>query len=354
MRNTIPQGGSPRRPASPARTSPERRAPTAAPEEATAPRASATAAAGASRTPASPLSGERPTAGSQDARSPIPTTGPIDPGFPIPTTGSIDPRYPIPTTGPIEPGYPMPPPLQPIRPADMPPPLLPIRNPAGSHPHPRNDRPESSRAGSQTPPARPAPANDPIITEFVMKGQRGWRSLFNGFKPMSPHVQDAIRQTEQLFPQNTYDVRNPHNQNERAVVFHDRGQDKLVPGPINVGTAGEVQAPKDIADGTARVNVHTHPFTGRRTTYEPSMNDQAVARFYPDVEHIVQAPSLRGESQYYIFSGATPARHYRLLPNPDNLPVPPDSPDRGMPAFRQRPATGDQEGIPFSEHPGNV
>jgi hypothetical protein len=170
-----------------------------------------------------------------------------------------------------------------------------------------------------------------------MKGERGWRSLFNGFKLMSPNVQDAIRQIEELFPSNTYDVKNPLNLHERAVVFHDRGEGRLVPGPINVGTATAVQAPKDIASSTARVNVHTHPFIERRVTYEPSMNDQAVARFYPDVEHIVQAPSLRGENQYYTYSGATPPRHYRLLPNPDNLPVPPDSPDRGMPAFRQRP-----------------
>lgn len=124
------------------------------------------------------------------------------------------------------------------------------------------------------------------------------------------------------------------------MVFHDRSQDRLVPGPLNVGNEGNANTPKDLASSTARVLVHSHPYTGKHLHYEPSMEDQITARLHPDVEHIVQTPALRGENQYFIYSGAVPPRYYRLLPNPDNRPVPPNSPDREMPMFRVREDAG--------------
>jgi hypothetical protein len=200
-------------------------------------------------------------------------------------------------------------------------------------------------------PSPVVPEHDPGIADLQRAAQLGQRSTFNGYKLMSPHVQDAIQQANQLFPANTHGVFNPDNQAERFVAFHDRGQDKLVPGQLNVGNQNSVTVTPDTESSTAKVSVHSHPFTPVSVYYhEPSMADQLFARRLPHAEHIVQTPALPGEeNQYFSFTGATPPRYYRLLPNPDNLPVPPRSPDRAMPPFRTRPVSGEQEGISFSD-----
>lgn len=168
------------------------------------------------------------------------------------------------------------------------------------------------------------------------EGQSQW----NGYKRMSTNVKDAIRHANQNFPPNIDGIVGPSAQ-EHAQVYHDSGQDRLAPGSLVVGTDGKVALPEDIKLPTARVTAHQHPYTGNHFSDTVSMSDQLLARGLPSIEHIVQIPA-RGPQEanpYLIFSGVFPPRHYTLVPNPHNLPVPPHSPD------------GDQL-PPFHPHPG--
>ncbi|HLP41709.1 MAG TPA: hypothetical protein VK465_09400 [Fibrobacteria bacterium] len=194
----------------------------------------------------------------------------------------------------------------------------------------------------------PPQHNDPILEDLQEMKQKGRRSLFNGFKLMSPYQQDAIQQTKEIFPRNFHDAQDPVHRKEQSVIFHERGKDRLVPGPIKVGKAGSASRPEGMSSKTARIRVHSRTYSAEgKYNFEPSMADQITARRYPNIDHVVQVPSLRGEeSQYFIYSGKFPPRHYRLLPNPDNLPVSPSSPDGRMSAFLQRPGEGILEGIP--------
>ena len=155
---------------------------------------------------------------------------------------------------------------------------------------------------------------------------------------MSPQVQDAVEQTNHLFPPNIHGVE--VDSREHAVVFHDKGGARLVPGKISIGEDASVNFPMDIMFPTARVAIHSHPYTGDRAYYDykASMTDQITARRDPHLEHVIQAPQKDGLDQYIIFSGAIPPRHYKLVPNPDRLPVlSPESPDGRMPPFRHMP-----------------
>jgi hypothetical protein len=173
--------------------------------------------------------------------------------------------------------------------------------------------------------------------DILEKGDKeGLESRFNGVKRMSPQVQDAIRQAELLFPPNIHGIKQkPH---EHVVVFHDLGRPRLAAGERSVGTNDAVRVPDDIDFDTARVMVHSHPYTGKHQHYKPSIPDHMAAREYPHLEHVIQAPAIGGVDQYLIYSGAIPPRYYHLRPNPDSQPVPrPDSPDGRMPPFRQKP-----------------
>lgn len=114
---------------------------------------------------------------------------------------------------------------------------------------------------------------------------------------------------------------------ERAQVFHDFGF--VHPGPMVRGDGGSVSVPPDIALPTASVNVHQHPYTGRHRSDSASMADQITARRNTQVQHIVQTPAINVlfSNDYITYSGAFPPRHYTLVPNSQNLPVPPPSPD---------------------------
>jgi hypothetical protein len=178
------------------------------------------------------------------------------------------------------------------------------------------------------------------MADLEKGAKEGLESRFNGMKRMSPQVRDAIQQVECLFPENIYGVK--REPREQAVVFHDLGQPRLAAGRKTVGDEGSVRIPEDIDAPTARVIVHSHPYTGEHQTFEPSMADHIAARKYPHLEHVIQAPMLGGANQYLIYSGATPPRYYHLAPNPGNHPIPrPDSPDGRMPPLRQ---LYDQEG----------
>jgi hypothetical protein len=167
------------------------------------------------------------------------------------------------------------------------------------------------------------------------------QSIDNGYKLMTPHLQEAIQQTNQLFPRNIDGVLLANPQ-EHSVIFHDLGRGRLEPGPQNVGTDSSVQIPPGLADPTARVYVHSHPYTGMHAHTEPSMADQAIARMNPNVHHIVQVPEseLDFGNRFLIYSGAVPPRFYTLVPNHDNLPVSPraQSPDgHEEPSYRPHP-----------------
>jgi hypothetical protein len=169
------------------------------------------------------------------------------------------------------------------------------------------------------------------------EGQSRW----NGYKRMSPNVQEAIRQADRNFPPNIEGIPAPTPQ-EHAQVFHDEGRDKLVPGRLVDGAEGKVELPEDAHRHTARVSAHQHPYTGFHVSDTVSMNDQFVARGLPSLEHIVQipAPGPGQANPYLIYSGAFPPRHYTLVENPRNLPVPPHSPDGDqMPPFHAQPAS---------------
>ena len=194
---------------------------------------------------------------------------------------------------------------------------------------------------AMTPEGVPAPqaSRDQGRADLEKADREGRWSKFNGFKLMSANAQDAIQQTENLFPANIHGVR--RGPQEHCVVFHDLGRDRLAAGKKVVGGDEFVDVPKDISLPSARVSVHSHPFTGNHHHFEPSIADHLVARDHPQLEHIIQAPMFLGENQYIGYSGATPPRYYYLLPNPGNRPVPPASPDRSSaPPFRTRDEAG--------------
>jgi hypothetical protein len=199
---------------------------------------------------------------------------------------------------------------------------------------PAASSPETHRPADRISPDLP---RDPGIAELEKWKKEGLRSQFNGFKRMSPHVQEAVRQLEYLFPPNIQGKLG--NRCEHGTVFHEIGPSRLISGEQKVGILNSVHVPKDIRYSSARVNVHSHPYTEEPYfNFEPSIGDHLVARQFPGVEHVIQAPQFLGANQYITYSGATPPRYYFLVPNPDNHPVPrPDSPDGRMPPFRPRP-----------------
>jgi hypothetical protein len=198
----------------------------------------------------------------------------------------------------------------------------------------RTPTPVSPEAQRSAPQPLPGPWHDQGMAELEKGEKEGLESRFNGMKRMSPQVRDAIQQVEHLFPANVFgDKRYPR---EHAVVFHDLGQPRLAAGKRTVGDEDAVRIPEDVSAPTARVMVHSHPYTGENQTFEPSIADHIAARKHPHLEHVIQAPMMGGVNTYLLYSGATPPRFYHLAPNPDNLPVPrPDSPDGRMPPLRQ-------------------
>jgi hypothetical protein len=165
-----------------------------------------------------------------------------------------------------------------------------------------------------------------------------------GFKLMSPNVRDAIEQFEQRVPSNVHGIVRD-SPREYGQVFHDFDMGRLRPGIMAEGTSNSVDVPSDVHRPTARVNVHSHPYTGRDHSNFPSISDQMVARSLPNVEHIVQTPAPGpGQANVYLtYSGAVPPRHHVLVPNPNNLPVPPPSPD-GSPKYHPMPGEGSGSG----------
>lgn len=164
------------------------------------------------------------------------------------------------------------------------------------------------------------------------------RSKWNGFKRMSPEVQDAIRQFNAACPEN---IASNHSTppREHSIVFLDQDGKTLAKGLTVIGNEAGVSVSPEIENPKAKVVVHSHPFTGKHSHYEPSPADQSVARRYQQLEHIIQTPAPRADipNQYLIYSGTVPPRHYILVENPDNLPVSPRSEDGVMPPFRPKP-----------------
>jgi hypothetical protein len=199
----------------------------------------------------------------------------------------------------------------------------------------------ASAAASSHPVAPDSPGTRQLRDLMRLEGET-WRaqSQWNGFKLMSPHVADAIQQFQGKVPENVHGILRD-SPREHAQIFHDKGRDRLVPGLMRVGTKDSVEVPPDIQLDSAKVNVHSHPYTGHSNSDAPSTADQMVARANPGMEHIVQtpAPDIGETNPYITYSGAVPPRHYTLVPNPKGLPVPPPSPD-GEPQFHPKPWTG--------------
>jgi hypothetical protein len=165
------------------------------------------------------------------------------------------------------------------------------------------------------------------------------QSLPNGFKLMTRHQRDAIAQTQAMFPPNIRGtVMNP---TEHVVVFHEHPfTGKLMPVGRSSGSESGVGMPADVVCPTARIMVHSHPFTGVHNHDFPSMADQLTARRIPNVEHMVQTPAASAgkPNKFLIYTGAYPPRFHTLVENPDNLPVSPHSPDGEVePPFRKHP-----------------
>lgn len=225
-------------------------------------------------------------------------------------------------------------------PVPMPP--APPPHPAPFHPAP--PPPSHPGAGLLSGAPAPYPPPDPGTQGLLglknLEDVLGAQSTWNGYKLMPPAVKGAVEQFDNATPLNIHGFVNgsPH---EVAGVFHQAGPGPLLPGPMQYGSRDKVALPIDISLPSARVFIHSHPFTGHHKSDTPSMSDQLIARQYPGVHHVVQtpAPSLLEKNAYVSYNGAYPPRHYTLVENPLDLPVPPPSPD-GMPAFHSYPDNG--------------
>lgn len=195
-------------------------------------------------------------------------------------------------------------------------------------------------SGAPAPYPPPDPGTQGLLGLKNLEDVLGTQSAWNGYKLMPPMVKGAVEQFDNATPLNIngFVNGNPH---EVAGVFHQAGPGPLLPGPMQYGSCDKVALPADISLPSARVFLHSHPFTGNHKSDTPSMSDQLIARQYPGVHHVVQtpAPSLLEKNAYVSYSGAYPPRHYSLVENPLDLPVPPPSPD-GMTPFHSYPDNG--------------
>lgn len=207
-------------------------------------------------------------------------------------------------------------------------------HPVGHPPGPGTP-PQSTKSPGPTPP--PSPGTQGLLDLQVLEGTQGPQSTWNGYKRMPPNVPEAIRQFNAATPLNI-DGLVMGSPTERAQVLHDYGDGLLLTGRMVRGDGASVSVPPDIAWPTASVNVHSHPYTGQHRSDSASISDQIAARRNPQVQHIVQtpAPDAFAPNDYITYSGAFPPRHYTLVPNPRNLPVPPPSPD-GVAPFHPYP-----------------
>jgi hypothetical protein len=165
------------------------------------------------------------------------------------------------------------------------------------------------------------------------------QSRHNGYKLMPPHLQEAVRQSQQILPPNI-GVPQP-NSREYSVIFHQNPMTgRLEAGSRMGGSDNSVDVPLDIYWPTARVHVHSHPYRGTGTESAPSMPDQKNARKLPHIDFLVQSPTTSpgAPNEYTLYKGTFPPRHYTLVENPQNLPVRPDSPDMdSMPPYKPHP-----------------
>jgi hypothetical protein len=182
--------------------------------------------------------------------------------------------------------------------------------------------------------------NDPYclrINELAREeesGETDLRSKFNGYKYQSSDLQRGVSNFKSIpeigtNPDLPY-TDDPNFKERVQISHHEAGSNELSAGDVLVGEHGHVSL-KNFADAemrSARTFGHSHP-PGPRTAWEPSLRDQAVARKMPHVQSFVKVPDVvRKEGMDILqYNGAFPPRHYISLPNPQNYPVPPDSPD---------------------------
>jgi hypothetical protein len=185
-------------------------------------------------------------------------------------------------------------------------------------------------------------------------GEVGLSSKFSGYKYQSPDLQSGIRNFKSIpgiitNPDLPYTA--DQNFREKAQVSHYEVNSKnLRAGDVLVGEHGHVylKSSAEIEMRSARTFGHSHP-PGPHSAWEPSLRDQASAREMPHVQSFVKVPDVARKQDMDIlqFNGAFPPRHYISLPNPQNHPVPPDSPDippspggtLQYPPFKNPPAT---------------
>jgi hypothetical protein len=206
----------------------------------------------------------------------------------------------------------------------------------------RGKQPLNPNAAPFSPqPARPVSPRTAVMDQLVglEMGSRKPQSRQNGYKLMSPHIQEAVRQSQQLLPPNIAGFQ--PNPREHSVVFHQNpATGKLEAGSRMGGNEYSVAAPDDLYWPTAKVHVHSHPYTGTEGDFVPSMGDQNIARKHPHIDFLVQAPTIAPgtPNAYTLYKGTFPPRHYTLVENPHNLPVQPDSPDmKSMPPYKPHP-----------------
>jgi hypothetical protein len=177
-------------------------------------------------------------------------------------------------------------------------------------------------------------------------------SQFRGYKLRTPHTEEAIRQAGQVLPPNIQGIES-QDKREHGLVFHDHGDGRLVLGSHDVGDRNSVPGPPDLYQPTARVHIHSHPYSPGSAHDYPSMADQLMARENPHVDFLVQIPAQApgAQSDYVIYKGSYPPRFHLTVPNPGNLPVPPHSPDGdGFPPFKAHPIHPDLQDPRFNEN----
>jgi hypothetical protein len=191
------------------------------------------------------------------------------------------------------------------------------------------------------------PPDTPYTRKMYEMLQQDVTSEFNGYKLRAPHIQEAIRQAELILPRNIQGIEEQPKR-EHGLIFHDHGDGNLVLGGHEVGEPDSVEVPLDIHQPTARVHLHTHPYSPDRSFHDypgmahdyPSMPDQVLARAHPAIDFLVQIPAEApgAQNEYIILKGSHPPRFHLTVPNPDNLPVPPHSPDGDhLPPYREHP-----------------
>lgn len=188
----------------------------------------------------------------------------------------------------------------------------------------------------QNPALSIGPFSDHIkdLAEKERRGEPTLGSRFNGYKYRSADLQSGIDNFRAIpgidtNPNRPYEP-DPAFQEKAQISHYNVSSTNLEAGEVAVGEHGHVDLNEliEIDMRSGRTIGHNHP-PGPHTAWEPSLGDQALARQIRHLRCFVKVPDVAGKHEMDIlqFNGAFPPRHYISLPNPQNYPIPPDSPD---------------------------